>query len=104
KIRSGEINLQKPSALEDLKRQFGFSSEEVARLEPYILSLFQHMSSKGKLLVVDDDLLLLQTLEQMLSESGYQIIAVEDVEKAMEKLQTETVDLILSDIKFENRE
>jgi len=104
KIRSGEINLQKPNALEDLKRQFSVSSEEIARLESYILSLFQQMSSKGKLLVADDDLLLLQTLDQMLSEGGYQVIAVGDIETAMDKLQTETFDLILSDIKFENRE
>lgn len=101
KIRSGEVHLDKPNALEDIKRQFGVTAEEETRLEPYILSRFQQMSSKGKLLVADDDLLLLQTLDQMLCDNGYQVIAVQDVESAIEKLQTETVDLILSDIKFE---
>jgi len=101
KIRSGEVDPDKPNALEDIKRQFGVTAEEETRLEPYILSRFQQMSSKGKLMVADDDLLLLQTLDQMLCENGYQVIAVEDVETALEKLQTETVDLILSDIKFE---
>lgn len=101
KIRSGEVDPDKPNALEDIKRQFGVTAEEETRLEPYILSRFQQMSSKGKLLVADDDLLLLQTLDHVLRDNGYQVIAVEDVETALEKLQTETVDLILSDIKFE---
>jgi len=49
---------------------------------------------------VDDDLLLLQTLDDLLSNVGYQIVPAESVAAAMEYLKSSPVDLILSDIKF----
>jgi CheY-like chemotaxis protein len=100
KIVSGEVNLKDVDALDELKGQFHITPEESARLEPYILSCLQRLAVKGKLLIVDDDLLLLQTLDDYLSKAGYQIVPAESVAAAMEYLKSATVDLILSDIKF----
>jgi len=101
RILAGEMKLQMKEGLDNLKQQFGITSEEAARLEPYILSSFERMMTKGRLLVVDDDLLLLQTLEHMLTDYGFQVVIAEDIATALEKLQTTAFDFILSDIKFD---
>jgi len=100
KILSAELNLQNTEALENLKQQFHITVEEASRLEPYILSSFQKLTMKGRLLVVDDDLFLLQTLSKLLSDCGYQVVTAEDVDTALQKLNAASADLILSDIKF----
>jgi CheY-like chemotaxis protein len=102
KIVAGELNLQSMDALEDIKQQFRITAEEASRLEPYILSSFQRFSAKGKILVVDDDQMLLQSVEQMLTDCGYQVVTALDIKNAMEKLTTTPIDVILSDIKFHN--
>ncbi len=99
-ITTGELNLTNPNALDEVKQQFRVSAEESAKLEPYILSSIQRLAVKGRILVVDDDLLLLQTLDGMLADNGFQVIPAETVEHALELLKTTAVDLILSDIRF----
>ncbi|MBI1808207.1 MAG: response regulator [Ignavibacteria bacterium] len=100
KVLAGELNLSDASALEDLKQKFQITAEESSRLEPYILSRFQRFATKGKLLLVDDDLTFLHLLEDMLTEAGYQIVTAPDIKTALEKLNSIPIDLILSDIKF----
>lgn len=99
-ITAGETNLKEPSMISQFKEQFRISAEEYARLEPYIVSCIQRAAVKGRILVVDDDLLLLQTLEDILSGAGYQVVPTEGVTQAMDYLKETPVDLILSDIKF----
>jgi CheY-like chemotaxis protein len=104
KILSHEIEASSTDALERLKQQFHISSEEATRLEPYILSSFQRLATKGRILVVDDDNLLLMSLKDILADAGFQAITADSVEGGLEHLRTTSVDLILSDIKFTDAE
>ena len=100
KILSGEIAAGEGDALDELKRQFSISQEETARLEPYILSSLKKASSKGRILVVDDEAMLLQSIAELLTENGFLVSTAADVKTAMELLGTMEFDLILSDIRF----
>jgi CheY-like chemotaxis protein len=99
-ITAGRVNLKDTTALDSLKEQFRITPEESAKLEPYILSCVQRLAVKGRILLVDDDLLLLQTVDNLLTDAGFQVIPTENVSEALKTLTTTSVDLILSDIKF----
>lgn len=100
KILSGELNLKNAGRLSEMKQQFRINAEEASRLEPYILSSFQRLASKGRLLVADDDIVLLRTLEDELTHRGFQVLTCSSVEEAMQQLADSSFDLILSDINF----
>jgi CheY-like chemotaxis protein len=100
KIHAGELKANNLEELNTLKQQFNITTEEATRLEPYILSCFMRLVTKGRILVVDDDLMLLKSLEDMLNDCGYQVITAPDINSALEELKNEVFDLILSDIKF----
>ncbi|MDI6767533.1 MAG: response regulator [Bacteroidota bacterium] len=100
KIRVGELNSQNLEALDKIKQQFNITADEALHLETHILSIFERITTKGKLLIVDDDLMLLQSLSDMMSTCDYQVITAPDIKTALDKLQSIRVDLILSDIKF----
>ncbi len=95
---SGGLN--EADVLEELKKRFSISQEEIARLEPYILSRFQKATSKGRILVVDDEVLLLETVSDLLAEHGFQVTTAADVKSAIDALAKTAFDLILSDINF----
>ena len=103
-ITSGMIDLQNPKSLDELKQQFRITSEESSRLEPFILSSFQRLAVKGRILLVDDDLMLLQSMDSLLTDYGYQVIPSASVKDALEQLEATSVDLILSDIMFGEEE
>ncbi len=100
KILSGQIEARNIEALDSLKQQFNITPEEATKLEPYIISCFQRHATKGRLLVVDDDLLLLKSLEDILVDCDYHVLTAPDINSALELLQSQSFDLILSDIKF----
>ncbi len=100
KVLAGTLNLHDATTLIELKNQFRISTEEASRLEPYILSSFQRIALKGRILLADDEPMLLESTGNILTDCGYQVITALDVNSALEKLQTTSVDLIVSDIKF----
>ena len=51
-----------------------------------------------KILVIDDETSILETLAGILSDEGFTPICVDSAEKGLEKLKTEAVDLVLLDI------
>ncbi len=53
-----------------------------------------------KILVVDDESEMRVALETTLKREGYQPVCVEDGKKAWERIQDETFDLIVSDVKM----
>jgi DNA-binding response OmpR family regulator len=99
-IVGGELDMNNTGGLEKLKVRYRVSAEESAKLEQYLRSSAQRLSTKGRVLIVDDDLLMLQSLDALLTDSGFHTVAVESVDQALELLKTMAVDLILSDIKF----
>ncbi len=55
-----------------------------------------------KILLVDDDELMLQAMNHHLSHEGYEIVTVNDASKAIDVLQKEKIDLIICDIMMPN--
>lgn len=51
-----------------------------------------------KILVVDDDPVIVKALSSRLSKDGYTVVSTTDPTEALEKLQEEEFDLIISDI------
>jgi two-component system, OmpR family, alkaline phosphatase synthesis response regulator PhoP len=54
--------------------------------------------SKGKILVVDDEIYIVHILDFSLGMEGYEVITALDGEQALERLQVERPDLIVLDI------
>jgi two-component system alkaline phosphatase synthesis response regulator PhoP len=53
---------------------------------------------KGRVLVVDDEIYILHILDFSLGMEGYEVLTAMDGEKALEKVQSERVDLVVLDI------
>jgi DNA-binding NtrC family response regulator len=52
----------------------------------------------SRVLIVDDDILLLTTLEAMLVDEGFDVVAVDGGRKAITALQSEPFDVVLIDM------
>ena len=53
---------------------------------------------KGKILIVDDEKGILDTLSGILEDEGYDVFLIEDAETALEILEKEEIDLIFLDV------
>lgn len=51
-----------------------------------------------KIIVVDDDVIMLQAIKTMLVRQGYQVFATTDAQDALDTIEEEDFDLIISDI------
>ena len=49
-------------------------------------------------LIVDDDALILESLQEFLETLGYKVLSAGDGEMAVELLETESVDIVLTDL------
>lgn len=58
------------------------------------------MAPKEKILLVDDDALVLKTLERVLKGEGYVTTSVDSGVKAIELVKKEDFDLVMSDIRM----
>lgn len=56
-----------------------------------------------KILIIDDDPLVLKTFHNLLIREGYEAMAVSSYESAIEVIETKELDLILSDIRMPGR-
>ena len=56
------------------------------------------ITTKPRILCVDDEPNVLKFLEAVLVPNGYEVTKAEDGEEAMEKLKEERIDLVLSDV------
>jgi len=56
--------------------------------------------SGKKILIIDDDLDILETMQSLLEYEGFQIISADSVEKGIETIGLASPDLILLDIMF----
>jgi DNA-binding NtrC family response regulator len=52
------------------------------------------------ILVVDDDVLIRQQIERLYAHNGYTVLSAETAEQALNYLETEDVDLVVSDIQL----
>lgn len=51
-----------------------------------------------KIIVVDDDVIMLQAIKTMLAKNGYKVFATTDAQDALDTIMEEDFDLIISDI------
>ncbi len=58
------------------------------------------MKSAITILVVDDESMMRNLLEKILSRDGYSVLNAEDGEQALEVLRVQKVDILISDIKM----
>ncbi len=58
------------------------------------------MSTVKKILVVDDDPVVAKSFDRVLAGKGYAVITAADGEEALRKLNTETYDVVFTDIKM----
>jgi CheY-like chemotaxis protein len=56
-----------------------------------------------RILVVDDDLLVRQSVKKILDREGYDAVLVENADEGLEKAGSEVFDLILSDIRMPDK-
>jgi len=54
----------------------------------------------NKILVVDDDKIVLESCRRILEEEGYKVLLVETAEEAIDLLEMEYVDLLIMDMKM----
>ncbi|MBI3193476.1 MAG: response regulator [Ignavibacteriae bacterium] len=100
-IRGGKVKAHDVKALDELKKRFDITAEESMNLEPLILQVFQRASTKATILLVDDDETLLNIISDRLQEIGYNVIAMSTLAEATTFIESNTIDLILSDIRFQ---
>jgi pilus assembly protein CpaF len=63
-----------------------------------MLESFQPVPNKAKILVVDDEPAILQALGDYLDADGYQVALAHDGEEAWEKITSEDISLVLTDV------
>lgn len=56
------------------------------------------MDIKGKILVVDDSPFIVEIVETILKDSGFEVITADDGEKALQKARGESPDVIVLDL------
>lgn len=59
------------------------------------------MVDPGRMLIVDDESVALRNLERVMVKAGYSVTAVQSGEEALALLQTQTFDLLLTDLRME---
>ncbi|MBI5468687.1 MAG: sigma-54-dependent Fis family transcriptional regulator [Deltaproteobacteria bacterium] len=58
------------------------------------------LERKGKILITDDEPNALKVLSAILSEEGYQVLSAQDVDRAIEIIQGEEIDAIVTDLRM----
>ncbi len=58
------------------------------------------MAMKNRILLIDDDPLVIRTLDQLLEREGYSVICAESGAEAVKLIENMTFDLIISDVKM----
>jgi DNA-binding NtrC family response regulator len=59
------------------------------------------MSRKGKLLIVDDEKVAVRNLEHVMTKEGYEVVATQSGGNALQHLDKQTFDVVLTDLRME---
>ena len=70
------------------------NDESGSRIDPERSSLI----SSGRILIADDEYLIRWSLSEALSQEGYEVLAVEDGQKAIEASRNQQFDFIITDL------
>ena len=98
--RDGAISSNEGEILGMMREKFGISMDEHMSAEAKILWAKSSPTTKGVILIVEDERSLLLSLAARLKKQGYEVETAETVEQAMERAQAVAPSLILSDLMF----
>ncbi|MEE9225379.1 MAG: response regulator [Bacteroidota bacterium] len=98
--RFGDVSPEEEQILRQLRDKFGITMEEHLGLEALLLWELRAEQTKGIIVAVDDDPLILRLVMMNLKKFGYTVETFETCEAALEYLKTARPDLILSDVIF----
>ncbi|MEE9289173.1 MAG: response regulator, partial [Bacteroidota bacterium] len=98
--KSGDVSPEEEQSLRKLREQFGITMEEHLQLEALILWELRAEQTKGIIVAVDDDVLVLRLIKMNLEKFGYTVETFGTCESALDYLKTARPDIILSDVMF----
>jgi CheY-like chemotaxis protein len=98
----GKLTKNEKEILAEMRATYDISLEEHANAEAKIIWSRQTKGTKGSILIVDDDRVLLLTLAARLKDHSYEVLTAETVEEAKQKLQQKKPMFILCDLIFKN--
>ena len=98
--RDGAISSNEGEILAMMREKFGISMDEHMSAEAKILWAKSSPTTKGVILIVEDERSLLLSLAARLKKQGYEVETAETIEQAMERVQAVAPSLILSDLMF----
>lgn len=99
-LRDGDLTHNEEKVLEIMRQKYGITLQEHMSAEAKILWAKAHPKSKASILIVEDEASILKPLVLQLQKHGYDVLAAESVEAALEIVKKDTPAIILSDLMF----
>ncbi len=96
----GRSSISKPDSFEDLRTQYGVSLEEHLSVAGAIAWQLKVHETKGAVVIVDDDPLVLRMTRMNFEQGGYIVETFNDCEEALVFIKTHRPDLVISDVIF----
>jgi len=98
--KDGILSQNEKEVLGVMRQRFNISLEEHLSAEAKILWARNNEKGKAQVLIVDDEKTTLLSLTSKLKKHGYDVLAADSVEQALEILTLSTPAIILSDLMF----
>ena len=98
--RDGILSQNEKEVLGVMRQRFNITLEEHLSAEAKILWARNNEKGKAQILIVDDEKTTLLSLTAKLKKHGYDVLASDSVEQALEMLALSTPAIILSDLMF----
>jgi CheY-like chemotaxis protein len=99
-LRDGEVSQNEKEVLELMRQKYSISLQEHLSAEAKMLWAKSHPKTKGTVLIVDDEETILKALVLQLKKHGFNVLAAESVEKALDIIGHTPPAVILSDLLF----
>jgi CheY-like chemotaxis protein len=100
KILVGEVTLHTYSKIDELRNQYKITAEQASRAESMVFSRVKKFDVKGRILIVDAEMAHNDMVGNGLNERSYETLVAPNINSALEILNNEFVDLIISDVRF----
>ncbi|HLF19682.1 MAG TPA: response regulator [Bacteroidota bacterium] len=99
-LRDGAVNQNEEKVLEIMRQKYSISIQEHLSAEAKILWAKTHATTKGSVLIVEDEESILKPLTLQLKKHGFDVLAAESVEEALDIIDQTPPAVILADLLF----